>query len=413
MLHRRLWKISFLLCIGACSDAGNALNPGDGAEELAEEVASDPTDSQDSHLPEANPDTASTDGSTPPATPDAWAEEEGDPAETALAEEDTDTSPQPRVADCSSYPDSLRFNHIQTLGTHNSYHLFSPFIDTIYQWNYEHLPLNEQMGEQGIRQFELDMYFNKTGGFFEVYHIQGMDEETHCETFTDCLDALRSWSDQNPCHHPFMVLIQVNSFFNEETAEGYLNTLDEELLSVWPEERLITPALIRGESATVRDALAEKGWPAINAVRGRGLFVLHAGGSYGSVYLGSDPTATERPLFQDAYGDASLPYAAIHSLNNPIGDQEAIQDLVDLGHMVRTRSDSDTEEALAEDYTRFEAALTSGAHFISTDFPGEPYGESYAVQIPGGTPSRCNPISAPEDCTSEGIETGLWNPEHE
>jgi hypothetical protein len=31
-------------------------------------------------------------------------------------------------------------------------------------------------------------------------------------------------------------------------------------------------------------------------------------------------------------------------------------------------------------------------------------GEPYVVEIPGGTPARCNPITAPAECASEDIE---------
>jgi hypothetical protein len=52
-----------------------------------------------------------------------------------------------------------------------------------------------------------------------------------------------------------------------------------------------------------------------------------------------------------------------------------------------------------------EAALTSGAHFVSTDYPEpDPRFTPYAVAIPGGSPARCNPVSAPAACTPADIE---------
>ena len=70
----------------------------------------------------------------------------------------------------------------------------------------------------------------------------------------------------------------------------------------------------------------------------------------------------------------------------------------------RTRADSDGEEATALDTTRAEAALGSGAHFISTDHPYPGDAEAYGFVIPAGTPSRCNPITAPDDCAPLEIE---------
>jgi hypothetical protein len=53
-----------------------------------------------------------------------------------------------------------------------------------------------------------------------------------------------------------------------------------------------------------------------------------------------------------------------------------------------------------------DAALASGAQFVSTDYP-EPnpdFGTGYFVQIPGGTPGRCNPVNAPPGCRSVALE---------
>ena len=44
------------------------------------------------------------------------------------------------------------------------------------------------------------------------------------------------------------------------------------------------------------------------------------------------------------------------------------------------------------------AALKSGAHFISTDYPvPNPDFSDYQVSIPGGGIARCNPVN-PGDC---------------
>ena len=54
--------------------------------------------------------------------------------------------------------------------------------------------------------------------------------------------------------------------------------------------------------------------------------------------------------------------------------------------------------------TRREAALASGAHFVTTDFPGPVDAHDYVLEIPGGTPSRCNPVTASSDCAATALE---------
>ena len=74
------------------------------------------------------------------------------------------------------------------------------------------------------------------------------------------------------------------------------------------------------------------------------------------------------------------------------------------GFIVRTRADSDSTEALAGDTTRRDAALASGAQIVSTDYPAKVEGVEYVMEIPEGKPSRCNPVTAPPECTTEAVE---------
>jgi hypothetical protein len=75
--------------------------------------------------------------------------------------------------------------------------------------------------------------------------------------------------------------------------------------------------------------------------------------------------------------------------------------------VVRTRADSDTVQARANDRTKAEGALTSGAHIVSTDYeqPDPTLNNDYAVAIPDGTPARCNPVTAAPECTPADVES--------
>lgn len=303
--------------------------------------------------------------------------------------------------DGPSYPlDAvLRFHHLQAKGTHNSTHVQTANRP---EWRYTHRPLDEQAASQGVRQFELDLWFDDDTGGYEVLHIPFLDEGTTCRALTDCLGVLKGWSDANPDHHPLFVLVEVKDGWDEHVGPSRLDALDEALLSVWPEDRLVTPAFVQGDAATLRDGVAA-GWPTLGVLRGRALFVLHEGGAWRDAYtLGL--TVADRPLFPDAFGDIDLPIAAVHTLNDPFDAR--IPAVVDAGHLVRTRADADTVQARSNDTTQRDQALASGAHFVSTDFPAPVDWTEYRVEIPDGTPSRCNPRTAPPECTSEAVEDG-------
>ncbi|MBL9099961.1 MAG: hypothetical protein JNL82_03330 [Myxococcales bacterium] len=293
----------------------------------------------------------------------------------------------------------LRLNHLQALGTHNSYHVSSG--SSVKDLDYTHRPLAEQL-DGGVRKFELDVHFGDPGAPIAVYHLELLDEMTTCATLGACLQALRGWSDAHPGHHLLYVMIEVKTAFNQIMADAWLADLEQQILAVWPRERVLTPDDVQGDAPDLPTAIATRGWPSIDATRGKLLLVLHDGESWRARYVQAGTAG--KLLFPDAFGDLTLPYAAVHSINDPIADADEIAAIVDAGHLVRTRADADNVEPFADDHTRAEAALASGATFISTDYPA-PKGElEYFVEIPGGDPSRCNPRVAPDDCTAQQIE---------
>ena len=87
------------------------------------------------------------------------------------------------------------------------------------------------------------------------------------------------------------------------------------------------------------------------------------------------------------------------NVNNSLDDGQRIRELVDVGYMVRTRADADTQQARDDDYSLQEAAFASGGQFVSTDYvvPVPDFGTDYFAVVPGGYVARCNPISAPAD----------------
>ena len=64
-------------------------------------------------------------------------------------------------------PEPLRINHIQVLGTHNSYHI-EPFGPTIRAYDYTHEALDIQAEDFGVRQFELDVWWILAGNYTSI-----------------------------------------------------------------------------------------------------------------------------------------------------------------------------------------------------------------------------------------------------
>jgi hypothetical protein len=356
----------------------------------------------------------------------------------------------------------LRLDQIQVIGTHNSYHLqpLEPYRTILFAllgnfdplgsiaWDYAHLPLDEQFASQGIRQIELDVFADPLGGLYanrlgpviagtaappgasgvpaldepgmKVLHVQDLDFETTCYTLRACLETIVEWSDANPTHLPIFVLVELKDDriqpdfgfvvpvpFDAEQMDA----LDAEILAAVPRDKLVLPDDVRGPRATLDDAIRLDGWPAIGRLRGKLIFAMDNGGAKRAIYTAGRPSAEGRVLFPNAVEGA--PDAAFIKLNDPLGDFARIQAAVADGYLVRTRADSDTVEARINDTGPRDAALASGAQFVSTDYPvPDPrFGTGYAVSFPDRTVARCNPVTGVEGCSAPALDGFVPVPE--
>lgn len=355
----------------------------------------------------------------------------------------------------------LRLNQIQVVGSHNSYKLaIGPKLLELYRgWrgeaaqalDYWHPPLATQL-DRGLRKLELDVFHDPDGGRyaapgglewapdegglsperfdperelartgFKVLHVQDLDFRSSCLTLRTCLGELRAWSDRHPGHLPIVVTLNTKDQRVDRKGldPGFveplpfdataLDALDAEILAGLGRERLLVPDDVRGAAPTLEGAVLDRGWPLLEDLRGRFLFVLDEGGAKLEAYLDGHPTLEERVLFVDV--EPGHPAAAVRIVNDPIASGDEIRDLVRRGYLVRTRADADTREARAGDTTRRDAAFASGAHFVSTDYylPEQAPGTGYLVELPRPEAvagevardllvARCNPVSAPRAC---------------
>lgn len=303
-----------------------------------------------------------------------------------------------------AYPldDWLRLNDLQAKGTHNSYHLRSLLYNDIpFDFDYAHAPLPEQLDHQGVRKFELDLYWDERG--FRVHHENRFDKETSCATLLHCLGILRAWSLRHPGHHPIFLFIEPKGVYSETTLSdepitGHYDQLDAEVRAVLEPpggpDLLIDPDEVRGAFQTLADAVRTAGWPPLRETRGRFFGAMLDRGADRDGYTEGRPSLEGRALFVTS--TEGRPDAAVFAVDDPVGQFDRIRTLVSLGYVVRTRADA-LRDAQAGDTTRREAAFASGAHYISTDYPvPEILDNGYAVEIPDGTPSRCNPETSPD-----------------
>jgi hypothetical protein len=256
---------------------------------------------------------------------------------------------------------------------------------------------------------------NKPG--IKVLHEEDVDYRTNCLTFVDCLKQVKQWSDAHPGTVPITILLQFDqgngpSFPGHTTQpmlpwtrDAFLSA-EKEVLSVFPRDRIIAPDDVRHEGMTLRDSVTTYGWPTLNQSRGKVMFAMD---NLRPEYLqGNDPSLAGRLFFTNAQDNADKPDAAFMVRDEAPQLLETIKGLVKQGFMIRSRADSPNVEAKSGDTTRREAALSSGAQLVSTDYPAPGmaarFGTGYYASIPGGTVARCNPINAPRSCKSADLD---------
>jgi len=344
----------------------------------------------------------------------------------------------------------VRVNQIQVIGSHNSYHAgFAPserkYLEmknpkALRALDYHHAPLGDQLSG-GVRQVEIDIFADPKGGRFahpgivqrvaeaglpadpdfdpqhemdkpgfKVMHVQDLDERSTCHTFVACLTAIHSWSKQHPGHLPIFILVETKEGTPQEMpyavkAEPFtpalFDALDAEIRSVFRPGEMITPDEVRGNAATLNEAVRSGKWPTLAKARGRVIFLLdqqHAG----PIYAQGHPSLKGRIIFTNAI--AGAPDAAFIEQND--GSREAIDALVKSGYLVRTRTDEGTEQARTNDTTRRDLVLSTGAQILSTDYPSSepsPW-TSFSVGLPDGLVARCNPVNKPAGCDDRLLE---------
>ena len=302
----------------------------------------------------------------------------------------------------------LRTNQVQVLATHNSYHIQQDApIQSSPTTQYTHAPLDQQL-DLGVRGFEIDVV-NAPDGSFPVVHTPVVDATSNCTPLAQCLQVIRTWSEAHPGHVPIFVLIEPKNddvdFAIDPTLRRFdaagLDQLDKTVRSSLG-RGLITPDSVRGKSKTLRGAVTGRGWPTLAKTRGKTLVALNTGGTIRGAFLQGHPSLERRAMFVTA--DEQSPAAAVIKMDDP--DEARIQALVKQGFIVRTRADADLIEARNNDTSRRDIALRSGAQIVSTDFEVAvpAIGGDYVVQIPGGTPARCDPVNAPKNCRPSDVE---------
>jgi hypothetical protein len=334
--------------------------------------------------------------------------------------------------------DKIRMNQIQVIGSHNSYKqaidpkLFKMLQDrdsvSMSKIDYSHISLSDQLN-LGLLDLEIDVYADTAGGKyshpkgldwvpgqpaydpegvmknpgFKVFHIQDIDYRSNCATFKQCLQELKKWSDTHPDHQPIFITMNAkdepmkNPGFTipDKFTSVIYDKLDKEIADNLGLQNVITPDKVRGKYKALEEAVLNQNWPTLKEAKGKFVFLLDETEPKLSEYIKGHHSLIGRVLFTNS--EPGTPEAAIHVMNDAKKDLVQISALVKKGYIIRTRADSDTQEARTNDKSVFNAAMRSGAQIISTDYykKSEHFKSDYVISFADGKYFRLNPLFSP------------------
>lgn len=347
---------------------------------------------------------------------------------------------------------------LQYIGTHNSYHVEPDetvkqvMLDSDYaestDWparklvpalSFTHPPIQAQL-DMGLRLFEFDMHDDPAGGRFarpglltalsqrgqaavldadtaallaqpgiKVFHTADTDIKSRCLLLARCLTIIRDWSRAHPGHVPIIIQLETKEARKRPLLGAYQpaeaapftdaawERLHGEIFGVFKPAEVVLPLEVQGTHASLNDAVRAGGWPDLDQVRGRVIFML----------LDADDKQRDYIAFTRRSAKPLVLFPSINHRNpdtawliRPNPKAKDIRQRVSEGFLVYTRADKHTDAARVGDYTQRDRALLSGAQLISTDFPvRDPRYSNYAVTI-SGRYIGCNGVYQKEVCAS-------------
>lgn len=302
-----------------------------------------------------------------------------------------------------AYNNSVKFNEVAFIGTHNSYQKASTSafkklygaLDTLSfgavkaeTGDFASETLTNQFN-MGIRSIELDIEVDVSGNTvsFITTHSPTLDMTTTCYDFELALKEIKLWSDANSKHLPITIIIEPKTLFVPTVNLRVLNMkYESELESLIRRvmgSTLLTPADMMRNYDSLKQMRENDDWMTLKEMQGKVLFLLHPT-DITTDYIQLDTSLKTQVMFPTlVYANKDEDWASVLIMNKPeqaveSGDEIIKQDKF----IVRTRADQYT--AVSE--TDRENAFASGAQIISTDYPRHTYStdSDYIVSFDGG-----------------------------
>jgi hypothetical protein len=198
-------------------------------------------------------------------------------------------------------------------------------------------------------------------------HVPLVDNSSVAHQLKLTLEEIKLYSTYHPNHFPIIILMEIKDDWMildpalRPIASNELSLLNE-LLEETMGEHLFTPKDMIENDLSLKETIENYGWPSIQALLGKVMFVLHAG-SFVEPYVELDQSLQTLMMFPSVYThQTDRHYTSFIIENNPLFSM--IPTLINSNFIVRTRIDS---ELSIKEEERIQGVL-SGAQILTSDY---------------------------------------------
>jgi hypothetical protein len=294
-----------------------------------------------------------------------------------------------------SYED-LRYNQVRQTSSHNAFQRFEGIYDQVVYWRIRSLEIDLHRGKPLRDALKKDWY---------VYHVAVIDPDTSVDRFSGFLQICRGIQRAMPQHEVMTVFLDIKDrFHTTATASQSAAVLDGLLIDALGEDHIYRPRdLLAREpgAASLQEAVAAQGWPTLDRLRGKFLFVVTGGGDELATYATSG-TANGRVAFlSTAISHASevpgKPHIVFYNMN---GQNVRFAKNVHEAGLVSRAYYVDTKE-------RWRSAIDHDCHHIATDHVNTRVDAWSRTRRSTGFPFQALQGYTPS-VTEEGNVCGVW-----
>ena len=172
----------------------------------------------------------------------------------------------------ASFSYAQPFNKMYSIACHNCYEpTRAPSIEDVLQYT-TNLELDiwdtrKWFGIGGWKAMDRDWYVRHEGSETANINCCG-------GSLKDCLNRINKWSAQHEAHPVITVFIDKKENWSDADETRNPVDLDALILSIFPKEKIFTPATMMDKGASVRQAAANAHWPLPDSLKGRIIFVI-------------------------------------------------------------------------------------------------------------------------------------------